>query len=67
MPAIKPQMTLVDGYLYVFMGSDYKKLTLEQGRKFCADFQSLIARAKREEKRQRRIAAKNFPSTEHAA
>ena len=59
-PLIKPQVTVIDGKLAVFMGADYKLLDRPRAKTFVRDVQSNYARLLREERRAMG-SAKNQP------
>ncbi|MGC1550821.1 MAG: hypothetical protein WA777_20045 [Rhodanobacter sp.] len=56
---IKPAVTVIDGKLAVFMGSDYKLLERSIAKTFVRDVQSNYARLLREERRATRAAKTN--------
>lgn len=55
-PPVKPQVTVIDGKLAVFMTADYKLLERAPAKTFMQDVQRGYALLVRDEKRKKRVA-----------
>ena len=58
MPPLKPEVTVINDRLAVFMGADYKLLPLHQAEAFSRLVQSETARLRRQHKRAQRALRK---------
>lgn len=54
MPPLKPEVTVINDRLAVFMGADYKLLELDAADAFARKLQSELAKLRRQEKRRLR-------------
>ena len=67
MPPIKSDVCIDGERVAVFLGADYKQLTLEQLDVLIRKLQSAAAIVRRKQRRDRRDRCCTMPSTEHAA
>lgn len=67
MPPSKPEVCIAGDRIALFLGADYKHLTLDQADSLIAKMQSLASALRRKQKRDRRGLCCTMPSTEHAA
>lgn len=54
MPPVKPEICIIDGKLNVFMGADYKAMSIDVADKFVRKAQGELAKLRRMEKRRLR-------------